>query len=102
MAPTGHFPCRRGYSGGTLDRPGIQRLLTEINAGSVDCVIVYTLDRLARMDSDFDNIVLLPRLYDVKVVALYPKPFVVVSNLHSHTAQRTHNLTADILAGRNE
>ena len=78
-----------GYSGGTLERPGLQRLLTEINAGTIDCVIVHTLDRLTRMDSDFGRIVVLPRLYDLEVVALYPKPFVAIS---------TARLAADELA----
>ena len=67
-----------GHSGATLQRPGLQRLLTAINAGVVDCVIVHTLDRLARMDDAFGKTVVLPRLRDIKVVALYPKPFVAI------------------------
>jgi len=70
-----------GYPDSTLQRPGLQRLLRAINAGTVDCVIVYTLDRLARMEEDFGKIVVLTRLYDVKVIALYPKPFVAIATV---------------------
>jgi len=42
-----------GYSGATLDRPALQRLLADIEAGKVDCVVVYKLDRLSRSLLDF-------------------------------------------------
>src|SRR5690242_17882267 len=35
-----------GCSGGNLDRPALQRLLLDIDAGRVDCVVVYKVDRL--------------------------------------------------------
>lgn len=37
-----------GYSGGTLDRPGLQRLRSAITGDAVDCVVVFKLDRLSR------------------------------------------------------
>jgi DNA invertase Pin-like site-specific DNA recombinase len=37
-----------GLPGDTLDRPGLQRLLQDIRAGKVGCVVVHTLDRLGR------------------------------------------------------
>src|SRR3974390_1044248 len=37
-----------GYSGGTLDRPALQQLLKDIEAGNVDVVVVYKIDRLSR------------------------------------------------------
>jgi site-specific DNA recombinase len=46
-----------GYSGGTLERPGIQKLLTDIRAKAVDIVIVYKVDRLTRSLADFARIV---------------------------------------------
>ena len=46
-----------GYSGGTLERPGLQRLLTDVEAGFVDCVVVYKVDRLSRSLLDFTRIV---------------------------------------------
>jgi site-specific DNA recombinase len=42
-----------GFSGGTLDRPALQQLLTDIEAGQVDCVVVYKVDRLSRSLLDF-------------------------------------------------
>jgi DNA invertase Pin-like site-specific DNA recombinase len=46
-----------GYSGGTMERPGLQRLLTDIDAGLVDVVVVYKIDRLTRSLADFARIV---------------------------------------------
>ena len=46
-----------GLSGGTLDRPALQRLLREIAAGRVDTVVVYKVDRLTRSLLDFSKLV---------------------------------------------
>ncbi|HPQ70091.1 MAG TPA: recombinase family protein [bacterium] len=46
-----------GFSGGTLDRPALQRLLQDIEDRQVDCVIVYKLDRLSRSLLDFTKII---------------------------------------------
>lgn len=46
-----------GLSGGTMARPALQRLLENIEAGSVDLVIVYKVDRLTRSLTDFAKIV---------------------------------------------
>src|SRR6476659_1131607 len=37
-----------GFSGGTLDRPALQRLLADIEANRIDIVVVYKIDRLSR------------------------------------------------------
>ncbi len=42
-----------GYSGGTTDRPGLQKLLSDIQRGKVDVVVVYKVDRLSRSLADF-------------------------------------------------
>src|SRR5260370_22181908 len=42
-----------GYSGGTLERPGLRQLLADIEAGTVDCVVIYKVDRLSRSLLDF-------------------------------------------------
>jgi site-specific DNA recombinase len=42
-----------GYSGATTDRPGFQRLLADLEAGEVDAVVVYKIDRLSRSLRDF-------------------------------------------------
>src|SRR5215471_4235941 len=46
-----------GFSGATMDRPALQRLLTDIAAGRVDIVVVYKIDRLTRSLADFAKIV---------------------------------------------
>ena len=46
-----------GVSGGTLARPAVQRLLTDIKAGEIDVVVVYKVDRLTRALSDFARLV---------------------------------------------
>jgi len=46
-----------GLSGGTLERPGLQRLLADIRSGKVDQVMVYKIDRLTRSLADFSKIV---------------------------------------------
>lgn len=46
-----------GISGGTLERPGLQRLLADVAAGKVDVVVVYKVDRLTRALNDFARIV---------------------------------------------
>ncbi|WCR09684.1 recombinase family protein [Paracoccus stylophorae] len=46
-----------GISGGTLERPGLQRLLADIDDGLVDVVVVYKIDRLSRSLADFAKLV---------------------------------------------
>ena len=46
-----------GLSGGTLERPALQRLLTEVRAGRIDIIVVYKVDRLTRSLLDFAKLV---------------------------------------------
>jgi site-specific DNA recombinase len=46
-----------GISGGTLERPGLKRLLADIEDGLVDVVVVYKIDRLSRSLMDFSKLV---------------------------------------------
>jgi site-specific DNA recombinase len=46
-----------GISGGTMERPALKRLLADIEAGRIDTVVVYKVDRLTRSLSDFSKIV---------------------------------------------
>jgi Resolvase, N terminal domain len=46
-----------GYSGGTLERPALQRLIQDIEAGRVDTVVCYKIDRLSRSLTDFARLV---------------------------------------------
>jgi DNA invertase Pin-like site-specific DNA recombinase len=46
-----------GFSGGTLERPALKRLLDDILAGLVDVIVVYKIDRLSRSLMDFAKLV---------------------------------------------
>jgi DNA invertase Pin-like site-specific DNA recombinase len=46
-----------GFSGGTLERPALQRLLRDIERVEVDVVVVYKIDRLSRSLMDFSKLV---------------------------------------------
>ena len=46
-----------GFSCGTLERPGLKQLLSDIDAGKVDIILLYKIDRLTRSLSDFAKIV---------------------------------------------
>jgi site-specific DNA recombinase len=46
-----------GVSGGTLERPGLKLLLTDIEEGLIDVVVVYKIDRLSRSLMDFSKLV---------------------------------------------
>jgi site-specific DNA recombinase len=46
-----------GFSGGTMERPALKRLMIDIEAGQVDTVVVYKVDRLTRALSDFAKLV---------------------------------------------
>jgi site-specific DNA recombinase len=46
-----------GLSGGTMERPALQRLLSDIKAGTVQIIVVYKVDRLTRSLADFAKIV---------------------------------------------
>jgi DNA invertase Pin-like site-specific DNA recombinase len=45
------------YSGGNLDRPALQQLLKDIDAGRIDVIVVYKIDRLTRSLADFAKLV---------------------------------------------
>jgi DNA invertase Pin-like site-specific DNA recombinase len=46
-----------GYSGGSTERPALQRLLTDVRTGKVDVIVVYKVDRLTRSLADFAKLV---------------------------------------------
>src|SRR5581483_9957366 len=59
-----------GISGGSLDRPDLQRLLADIQAGRVDTVVVYKVDRLTRSLADFVKLVELFDRHGVSFVSV--------------------------------
>jgi site-specific DNA recombinase len=46
-----------GFSGGSMERPALKRLLADVEAGKVDVIVVYKVDRLTRALADFAKIV---------------------------------------------
>ncbi len=46
-----------GFSGGNMQRPGLKRLLADVEAGKVDIILLYKIDRLTRSLTDFAKIV---------------------------------------------
>ena len=59
-----------GYSGGTLERPALQRLLDDIRGSKVDVVVVYKIDRLTRSLLDFAKIVEVFDAHSVSFVSI--------------------------------
>ena len=55
-----------GISGATMERPALKRLLADIEAGAIDAVVVYKVDRLTRSLADFAKIV---EVFDAKGVS---------------------------------
>jgi site-specific DNA recombinase len=46
-----------GFSGASLDRPALKRLLSDVETGTIDCVLVYKVDRLSRSLLDFARLI---------------------------------------------
>ncbi|UVI39197.1 recombinase family protein [Qipengyuania spongiae] len=59
-----------GWSGGTIERPALQQLLAEIQAGRIDIVVVYKVDRLSRSLADFARMVELFDRHSVSFVSV--------------------------------
>jgi DNA invertase Pin-like site-specific DNA recombinase len=59
-----------GVSGGTMERPALQRLLTNIRDGQIDIVVVYKVDRLTRSLADFAKMFELFDAHSVSFVAV--------------------------------
>ena len=59
-----------GYSGGSMERPGLTALLADIRAQKIDIVVVYKVDRLTRSLADFAKLVELFDAHDVSFVSV--------------------------------
>ena len=77
-----------GFSGGNMDRPALAALLKDVEAGLVDCVVVYKVDRLSRSLLDFTRII---ATFESQKVA-----FVSVTQ-HFNTTHSMGRLTLNIL-----
>ncbi len=77
-----------GYSGGTMERPALQRLMDDIRAKRVDIIVVYKIDRMTRSLSDFAKMV---EVFDANAVS-----FVAVTQ-QFNTTSSMGRLTLNIL-----
>jgi DNA invertase Pin-like site-specific DNA recombinase len=77
-----------GFSGGTMERPALQRLLADITAAKIDTVVVYKVDRLTRSLGDFSKII---EVFDSHGVS-----FVSVTQ-HFNTTTSMGRLTLNVL-----
>jgi DNA invertase Pin-like site-specific DNA recombinase len=59
-----------GLSGGTMERPALQRLLADVDQGVIDVVVVYKVDRLTRSLTDFAKMVEVFDAHEVSFVAV--------------------------------
>ena len=59
-----------GFSGGNTDRPALQQLFRDVEAGHLDAIVVYRLDRISRSLADFVNIHSFLEKYDVALVSV--------------------------------
>ena len=59
-----------GYSGGSTDRPALQKLLEDIRARKIDVIVVYKVDRLTRSLADFAKLVELFDAHGVSFVSV--------------------------------
>ena len=81
-----------GLSGGTMERPALQRLLVDIGEGLIDVVVVYKVDRLTRSLADFAKMV---ELFDAHGVSFVSVVDAVSGTL---TKARTGTKNAQVLA----
>src|SRR5512132_2781543 len=59
-----------GYSGGSMERPALQRLLRDVESGVIDVIVVYKVDRLSRSLTDFARIVEVFDKHNVSCVSI--------------------------------
>jgi len=59
-----------GYTGANLERPALRRLLADIEAGRIDCVLVYKVDRLSRSLLDFARLMEIFERHQVSLVSI--------------------------------
>jgi site-specific DNA recombinase len=69
-----------GFTGAHLERPGLQRLLSDLAAGQIDCVVVYKVDRLSRSLLDFARLMGIFEEHDVNLVSV-TQPFNTTTSL---------------------
>ena len=80
-----------GFSGGSMERPALKRLLIDIQAGKIQTVVVYKVDRLTRSLTDFSKII---EIFDSQKIS-----FVSVTQ-NFNTTSSMGRLTLNVLLQR--
>ncbi len=58
------------YSGATLERPALQRVMVDVEAGRIDTIVIYKIDRLSRSLLDFTRLIEVLEAHGVSLVAV--------------------------------
>jgi len=59
-----------GYTGGNLDRPAFKRLMSDVETGRIDAIVVYKIDRLSRSLMDFAWVMDILERHNVALIAI--------------------------------
>lgn len=74
-----------GFSGGSMERPAVKRLIQDIEDGLIDVVVVYKIDRLSRSMADFMKIM---ELFDKQKVSFVSLTSGTISQLLASNLKR--------------
>lgn len=77
-----------GFSGGSLNRPALQQLLADVQAGHIDLIVIYKVDRLTRSLADFAKL--------VEIFDAHGASFVSITQ-HFNTSTSIGRLTLNML-----
>ena len=80
-----------GFTGGNMERPALRRLMADIKAGRIDCVVAYKVDRLSRSLLDFAQLMAKFDKHQIAFVLDKPTTYLLSTPSlgHSHESQST-------------
>ena len=80
-----------GFSGGNIERPALKRMMEDIQAGKIDCVVVYKVDRLSRSLLDFARVMETFDKFSVSFVSVNAQANGVFPTRESHWYRTSRN-----------
>ncbi|MFN7889039.1 MAG: recombinase family protein [Pirellula sp.] len=80
-----------GFSGGNIERPALKRLIEDIQASKIDCVVVYKVDRLSRSLLDFARVMETFDKFSVSFVSVNAQANGVFPTRESHWYRTSRN-----------
>jgi DNA invertase Pin-like site-specific DNA recombinase len=91
----------RGFSGGSMERPALQKLLEDVRARKIDVIVVYKVDRLTRSLADFAKLVELFDAHGVSFISV-TQAFNTITSMgrrgEATAARRTKRMSDEALA----